>query len=395
MTRVLAGTGASLRGAGSVARFEFLRHVLQRRFLVATIGLPILMVVLLGMGLWAANRLGGPELPWAMVGPGQIVGVALRYDSEDAAEEAVTHGELAGYVVLRPEGRALARAAKRVPPELAQALQDRAEGFVLARVPPEVVDAVEEPADVLYASVTAPAPAMRSEEVVARSAAAVAVPLLFALSVLFAIGFLVQAVSEEKASRVLEILVTSARPRDLIAGKVAGLGFVSLTQTTVWAVLAVIVATRLSDRLPLPSARNVPWGAVAASVPYFFLGYLVFATMMVGIGVVVGSPRESQQVASFVGLFLVVPFLFVSLLIIKPASPAAVVLSLFPLTSAVAMPIRLMMSAVPVGTWVFGLLLLGATLATSIWVVGKVFRATMLLAGDRPALSAVLAAVRA
>lgn len=379
----------------AVARFEFIRHVSQRRFLVATLGMPVLTVALLTAALWAADRLGGPNLPWAIVGPGQLVGADLHYTTEEAAEDAVKRGELAGYVVLRPDGRALARASKRVPPELAEALQDRAEAYVLSGVPVAVRDAVAEPASVLYASVTAPAPAMRSEEVVARSAAAVAVPLLFALSVLFAIGFLVQAVSEEKESRVLEILVTSARPRDLIAGKVAGLGFVSLTQTAVWALLAVLVANRLSDRLPLPSVRDVPWPAVAASVPYFILGYLVFATLMVGIGVVVGSPRESQQVASMVGLFLVAPFLFVSALIVKPASPAAVLLSLFPMTSPIAMPIRLMMSAVPIGAWASGLLLLGATLAACIWAVGKLFRATMLLTGDRTALSAVLAAVRA
>jgi ABC-2 type transport system permease protein len=380
--------------AGATARFEFTRHVLQRRFLVATLGLPLLMVGLVVAALWAADRLGTADLPWAMVGPGEVPGVTLRVASEREAEAAVGRGELAGYIVLRAEGRALARAAKRLPPEIASALHSRAEEHVLAGVPSPVRDVVADPADLLFASVTAPSPPMPSAEVVARSAAAVAVPLLFALSVLFAIGFLVQAVSEEKETRVLEVLVTSVRPRDLIVGKVAGLGLVSLVQTMVWAVLAAAAASRLADRLPIPAPGDVPWSAVLASVPYFILGYLLFATLMVGIGIVVGSAREAQQVAGYVGLFLVAPFMMVSLLIVRPASPAAVILSLFPLTSAVAMPIRLMMSAVPAGTWVLGLVLLGATLALTIWAVGRIFHATMLLAGERPSWSAAIAVLR-
>jgi ABC-2 type transport system permease protein len=254
---------------------------------------------------------------------------------------------------------------------------------------------VADPVDLLFASVTAPAEPMRAEEVVARSAAAVAVPLLFALSVLFAIGFLVQAVAEEKESRVLEVLVTSVRPRDLIAGKVLGLGAASLLQTLVWGLLAAAGALRLKDRLPIPSPSDVPWGAVAASVPYFLLGYLLFATLMVAIGVIIGSPRESQQVAGYFGLFLVAPFMLISLLIVRPASPAAVLLSLMPLTAAVAMPIRLMMSAVPPGAWLLGIVLLSLTLGVTVWAVGRLFKATMLLGGERPTWAAVARTLRA
>jgi ABC-2 type transport system permease protein len=368
-----------------VARFEYVRHARQRRFAVVTLGLPVLMVVLLTVSLWAADRLGGPELPWGIVGNGNVPGAGVRFATAAEAESAVGRGEIDGFVELRPDGRALARATGRVPPELAVALHDRAQAWVLDGVPDDVRSAVAEPADLLFVSVTAETPSMTADEVRARSAAAIAVPMLFTLAVLFATGFLVQAVTEEKSSRVLEILVTSARHEALMAGKVFGLGLVSLTQTAVWAGLALLAAARLADRLPIPSLSEVPWTLVLASVPYFVLGYLLYATLIVGIGVVVGTPREAQQLASFLTVFLVLPFFLASALVVRPASPAAVVLSLVPLTSPVAMPMRLMMSAVPPGSW----------LRAAIVVVGRVFRATTILVGERPGWSAVRDALRA
>jgi ABC-2 type transport system permease protein len=77
-----------------------------------------------------------------------------------------------------------------------------------------------------------------------------------------------------------------------------------------------------------------------------------------------------------------VPFLLVGLLITRPASPAAVILSLLPLTSAVAMPMRLFMSAVPFSSWLLGLALQAVAVAAAAWLVARLFRITLLLAGE-------------
>ncbi|MFQ5460305.1 MAG: hypothetical protein ACE5EL_05890, partial [Anaerolineae bacterium] len=97
--------------------------------------------------------------------------------------------------------------------------------------------------------------------------------------------------------------------------------------------------------------------------------------------------------ASFVGLFIVVPFALVGLLTVRPASPAAVILSLLPPTAPVAMPMRLVLSAVPAASWAVGLGALAATVAAMVWGVGRVFRATMLLTGERPSLWQLMTAL--
>ncbi len=380
-----------------MARFEYLRHLRQRRFLAATLGLPALMAGLVGVAVWASGTFGEPERPWAIIGEGETataeaMGLSLRYPDQASAEGGVASGRIGGYVELRPEGRALARAAGRVPPSIAVALRDRARDYVLSGAPADVRGRLAEPAQLLYSSATGGRP-MSAAELVARSRAAVALPLVFALSILFATSFLVQAVSEEKESRVLEVLVTSASPWDLIAGKIIGLGALSLTQTGAWAAIALGALVAVAGLGTIAQLALVPWLAVAASVPFFLLGYLLYASLMVGIGVVIGAAREAQQVASFVGLFIVVPFALVGLLTVRPASPAAVILSLLPPTAPVAMPMRLVLSAVPAASWAVGLGALAASVAAMVWGVGRVFRATMLLTGERPSLRQLMTAL--
>jgi ABC-2 type transport system permease protein len=384
---------ASLVGATvHVARFELLRHARHPRFLTATFAIPLLIGTTLAMIATGARLAGGPDRPWAIVGPGDVAGATVRMATEGQAEVAVRAAEIGGYVVLRPGGRALARASGDVPPELASALFERSLDEAVSHAPEAVQDRVREPADVLYAPLGSVGDPVPAAVLFARSAAAVALPLFFALAVLSSTSYLVQAISEEKESRVIEVLATTVPPPALIAGKVVGLGLLSLIQTTVWAGGALAAAAATGR---LPALPQMPWGALLLSLPFFVLGYLLYATVMVGVGVIVGSPREAQQLAGFVGMFLVLPFALVGLLVVRPSSPAAVALSVFPATAPIAMPMRLVMGAAPAATYALSLIGVSLALLACIYAVARVYRAAMLLFGQRMSVGAIVRALAA
>ncbi len=385
-----------MKHALTVAWFEYRRHLLTRHFLVMTFGLPLFVAALVAVSVVAAHRMRAKDsADWALVGADSLPGAQLMLPDEEAAAALLERGEIHGYVVLEDRGHATVRGVTSPPDAIRSALESRALGAVLAEAPPERRAPLREPMDIHYMVLDAGQLGPASGTHLAlQFALAFLLPLLFALAVLFGTSFLVSAVTEEKENRVMEILVTSVTPRALIAGKVLGLGGLSLTQTAAWVATVVTLVLALGTVSVGGVLRSVPWSALGLSVPFFLLGYLLYATVMVGIGAAVGQPREAQQVAGFVSMILMVPFMLVAFILVAPGSRVAVTLSVFPLFAPVAMPMRLLLSAAPPRDVALGLLLLGATAWLATGVVGRVFRASMLLHGQRLSPKGLLDALR-
>ena len=126
------------------------------------------------------------------------------------------------------------------------------------------------------------------------------VPYIFSLLLIMAIftssGFLMQGLGEEKENRVMEILLSSVSPRQLITGKVIGLGTAGLLQILVWLVSARFLAEMASSSIGgLLSNLQIPADFLILSLVYFVLGYLLFAIAMAGAGSIGSTARESQQ----------------------------------------------------------------------------------------------------
>jgi ABC-2 type transport system permease protein len=218
--------------------------------------------------------------------------------------------------------------------------------------------------------------------------------ILFVITIFTASGFLLQGVSEEKEGRIIEILLSSISPVQLLAGKILGLGALGLLQVLFWIGSSAVLLGAAVSIFALTGAIKLSMGTIALGVVYFVLGYLLFATLMAVAGSMGTTQRESQQIASIFSLAAAVPWMTMGVVFANPHSPIAVILSYFPLTSPVMMLLRLGISEVPAGQIVISIGLLLVGIAFSLWFGAKIFRASLLMYGKRPTLKDLARALK-
>ena len=210
-----------------------------------------------------------------------------------------------------------------------------------------------------------------------------AVTLIFYFLIMGSASLLLSSITKEKENRIMEILLTSVTPRQLLTGKILGLGIVGLGQTLLW-VGTVVLLMNLSGRaFKLPSAISFPpsflwWGLV-----FFILGYAVYASLMAGLGALAPNLREASQVTFVIMLPLIIPLFFSSTVFMQdPNGPIATGFSLFPLSAPVAMMARLSAGGVPWWHPVLAAILLAGTTVITVRAVANMFRAQALVSGQ-------------
>ena len=210
--------------------------------------------------------------------------------------------------------------------------------------------------------------------------------ILFVITIFTTSGFLLQGVSEEKEGRVIEILLSSISPSQLLTGKILGLGALGLIQVIVWVASAAVLVAATAAVFSVVGLVTISAGTIFLAVVYFVLGYLLFATLMAVAGSVGTSMRESQQIAGIFSIAAALPWMAINFMFTDPNSPIVVALSYFPLTSPVMMLLRLGFGQVPPVQIAISLVLLVAGLAVSLWAGAKIFRVGLLMYGKRPSL---------
>ena len=210
--------------------------------------------------------------------------------------------------------------------------------------------------------------------------------ILFVMTIFTTSGFLLQGVSEEKEGRIIEILLSSIGPTQLLAGKILGLGALGLIQVTIWLGAGAGLLSAATAIFALAGVIKLSLGTVLLAVVYFALGYLLFATLMGVAGSMGTTQRESQQIASIFSLAAAIPFMTMGIVFTNPNSGLAVALSYIPLTSPVMMLMRLGIGNVPPTQIAISLALLVVGIALSLWAGAKIFRASLLMYGKRPSL---------
>ena len=207
------------------------------------------------------------------------------------------------------------------------------------------------------------------------------VTLLFYIVILSSSSMMLNSITNEKSNRVMEILLTSITPMQLLSGKIIALGMVGLLQTIVWSGTGLLVL-RLSGRsLALPVEFQLPTSILVWGIVFFILGYIVYASLMAGVGALVSNIKEASQATTLMVIPMVIPLALLSPIIDKPNGTLAVILSLFPFTSPVTMMTRLAAGSVPIWQILISIMLL---LVTAYWIVRSVsgfFRAQYLLSG--------------
>ena len=219
----------------------------------------------------------------------------------------------------------------------------------------------------------------QNREVLARFVVPFGFAFILMLSIFIASGYLIQGLVEEKSSRVIELLLSRVTPDELVAGKLVGLGGAGLLQLVVWVGLAAVPALALS-------AVSVSPRIVALSVMYYLVGFMFFGSIMAGVGCVVGTTQESQQLSSLWAVVAVIPMLFSPLILEDPNGTLSRVLSYVPVTSPMTMMMRC--AAGKYVWWDVPMSLIVMVLATwlSIRLSGRLFRMGLLMRGQRPSV---------
>jgi ABC-2 type transport system permease protein len=223
----------------------------------------------------------------------------------------------------------------------------------------------------------------------------IALSIVFFMTTMGSAAYLMQSLGKEKQNRIMELLLSSIRPMELLAGKVLGLGAVGLLQVIIWGLIGTFVLGRggnsVFDNISLPELPPSIWIAV---IIFFLLGFLVYASIFAGVGAIAPSPKESGQLTFFIMLPTFLPLWFMSVIMQAPNGTFMTILSLFPLTSPIAMPIRMVLTSVP-PLHVFGsavLALVGALV--TLWLATRIFRSQTLLSGRGVSFATVKDALR-
>ncbi len=198
-----------------------------------------------------------------------------------------------------------------------------------------------------------------------------------------------RGVIQEKTDRVVEILVSSMTPMELLSGKILGMAAVGLTQMAVWMAMAGLL---LGSGLSQAQAAGLDLSTVLRPsvavwfVVFFLLSYLVTVGAYAAGGAIVSSEKEAQQVLTPVMIVFMVPWFLMMPILTNPDSTLSVVLSLVPIYTPMTMFIRILVSEPPAWQVALSLVLSVATIAFLLKATAKIFRAGLLATGKRPTI---------
>jgi ABC-2 type transport system permease protein len=200
-----------------------------------------------------------------------------------------------------------------------------------------------------------------------------------------------RGILEEKSSRVIEVLLSSVRPRQLLFGKLIGIGLAGLTQFAVWS-LAGIALTGMGGAMALSvmASVDIPPSVWLYFVGFFVLGFLLYASIFSVVGSICSNEQDAQQLQGIVTLPMIIPLLTLMLIIQNPNGPIAVVLSFIPLFTPMIMMARVVIVPPPLWQVLLSLALLAVSIYLAVSFSARVFRVGILMYGKRPSLREVI-----
>lgn len=437
------------RKVRTVAAFEFISTVKRKGYLIAVFGMPVFLslygLVIAGVGFAVASKekdvrvfgivdgtglLGhegdvarpavdmpdeiraaleaagrGSNLPAAAAGwSGSFV--FRSFPDKATALEVLRKGEIKGFHVLPPDYLATGRVDMYHAEGLGLSGPDSRRalnGFLLERLlegklPEDLAQRVRKPiGEAVTWTVT------DSGEVKPRSVMSVVtgivVPLLFMVllfvSIMMSAGYLIQATAVEKENKVVEVLLSSANPDEILVGKLLGLGGAGLLQILVWFGMLLVGGLVLAGTLSAMGV-DIPWMVAPLGLVFFFVAYFFFGSLMLGSGSLGSNMKESQQLSMVWSLLAAVPMMFLGVLMQDPHGTIGKVLTWFPFTSAATVVFRMATDPAGIAWWevVGSLLVLMVATWLAIRLGARLFRIGFLLTGTRPKLREILRQAR-
>lgn len=381
-----------------MARYEYVRHVRRRSFVLSAVGVPLLILSVFGLIIFFATRGGEDRIGLVdLAGLTQGIDPATiddnpitleRFVSEDAARQALNATTIDAIVVIPQEyldsGTLRTIGPRNLSERAESQIDDLLHAAVLARTPADVRDRLDDPIDLRLRTLDG------GREISANNMLIFFLPygfaMLFVMTTFTTSGYLMQAITEEKEGRVIELLATSMSPQAMMSGKIIGLSGVGLTQMLVWVLVIGTAGLVYAGDLSFLSGVQLPWSLLGWSLLFFLLGYFLFAASYTIIGAAITTPQEAQPFATPISLLASLPLFLIIPILAQPNGIIAIVLSLIPFSAPMTMLMRLPLTQIPAWQMVASLAILASSSIGAIWLAARVLRIGMLRYGKRLSL---------
>jgi ABC-2 type transport system permease protein len=420
---------------GLIIKREYLTRVRKRSFLILTFLGPILMAAIYIIPIMLALNSSTDHLRVAVVDESHWFEDRFTSNKEhtfvtmpgqpiDSVKEMVKTGvfDIALYVPptqLNIPSNATVYSIRQVPMEVETYIssvmeKEIEEQKLMAKgVDPEIVSAVKTDVNLQI---------MRMDEngneketfTKVQFTLGIILSMLVYMFIMFFGGQVMQGVSEEKTNRIIEVIISSVKPFQLMMGKIIGVSLVALTQFVMWILLTIVLYVGFSAFIGISHPDMLSQGTVMAQeitstdimsnesvqsilqivhsidfstiiacfLIFFILGYLLYATLYAAIGSLVDNNTDSQQFTLPVTVPLMVAIISSFYIVNNPDSSLAVWLSMIPFTSPISMMVRIPFG-VPIWQIVVSVLLLACTFVLMTWIAAKIYRTGILMYGKK------------
>jgi ABC-2 type transport system permease protein len=415
----------------AVIRREYVERIRTKAFWIGTALIPVFFLFYIGIQFASAHKAGGERHIAVVDGTGRLYEPLVAYmAAREKAREESTEGKgihwvfeqrpagtdltaqkeamrkevlakkINGYLILEPQllDKDAAEFYSTSVSELVTTSQlERSLNHVLLKervarqnLPPSFASELERRVDLKSFKIT-------DKGAAEEKGAGVFVVIIF--SVMLYSTFLIygtqnmRGVIDEKSNRIVEVIIASMRPTELMLGKIIGIGLVGLTQYVIWCFFAVnlslpAIAGRLATtEMGVPT---IPLSMILYFILFFIFGYFLYASIYTAIGAPFNTDQEAQQFSMVPVLCIVAVWAFFPVLFNNPNGGVAVFISLFPLTSPLAMFMRASISQPPVWQIALCILLLIVTTIGIAWVAGRIYRVGILMYGKRPTIPEIV-----
>jgi ABC-2 type transport system permease protein len=381
---------------------EYKRHVFRKRFLFAILSVPLFIGVIALVGflsVWLqynrqpagyvdAYQILSNPVPVPKKDSSSTLFPAVEfiaYPNETAASEALNSGAIQGYFVLSADYLKNGSATFVKSSKTGTNVEDDFSTFLsynlLSSSPKAVATRLSEGNNLIVRS------ADGSRELSPDNWMAILLPfaagLLFFIAVNISGGYLLQAVVEEKENRTMEIIITSVSPTELMAGKVLADLLIGLTQLAIWIFFIVIAVQFVPSLANMSGSTSIDASSLLLMAAVFLPAFVMVSAAMGAVGATASEAHEAQQIAGLFTIPLVIPFWFITPIMLNPNGGIAVFLSMFPLTAPISMPLRFVFTNVPLWQIVVTIAVLCVLAAFAVWSAGKIFHLGMLRYGKR------------
>lgn len=390
-----------------VASHEYLRHVKRKRFVFALLSMPLLIGLMIGVGIISVVVQNNsapvglvdtpnlfpaftqpPVLKKQLTQPSEVV----KYVSETEARSALENGTIQAYLVLDASylstGEATLYSIKQPGANVQSDLNNALRYNLLLSQPLAIQSRFLNGNNLVVKS------ADGSKQMSENNILGFLIPslsgVLFMIAISTSGGYLQQAMVEEKENRTMEIVITSITPQKLMAGKIVGNLAIGLTQLFVWIAFGWIAILLAKSSLPIAANLQVDGTAILLMIITFIPALLLVGALMAMVGSVVTEAREAQQVAGLFTLPIMLPYFFITSIMLNPNGPLSIGLSIFPLTAPISLPMRASFAVVPLWQIFLSVFLLVICAIGSVWLASRAFQAGMLRYGKRLSLAEIL-----